>query len=459
MDSHTSLNTLKCQSSQQTIISVTDTEPHLNSKSLPPMLDISFSSYVKHKESLNLPPKIDDSEINVFDAHKYFNEPNETNIDEPISLANPRQNNVDSRDLSTVPCSRLSTVSSADGCERNYKTSSFRLTPAASSEASWNSRTGLLSYPPGPMKNPQTNKHHKKKISTSRWLFCRKCPCSGKKSVKVEEPSTENRTPEAKIKNSSPKTKHSEITPEKRPIIPQNTLISNMPLERQQRIVSNTITISAERFQAPKNPQQQCVSVMKRSFGDGPTSFSFPVLTPSFPSKPAQKIPIAPSEEPGRFSLDVFQPKTEPTNKKSMEIQTQTDDDIESDASSDLFEIESFSTGHRRDSLDDASRFISRKCPTSKLDSPLDEISECYAPSEVSVDWSVTTAEGFDRRSVGNYSMSVSEICQLSRLRNHEDENEFSKKKGMGLLSCRHENSVSVGQRKIKCVPEGHCYL
>lgn len=151
-----------------------------------------------------------------------------------------------------------------------------------------------------------------------------------------------------------------------------------------------------------------------------------------------------------------------------------TDDDVASDASSDLFEIESFSTQtttypmyHRRDSLDEAASFNARRlaaangnnnlmyCTRGSLDeavTPSIAATECYEPSEASIDWSVTTAEGFDRGSVTNYSATAPEVDDVAATRHGGG---ISKKKGNGgmLLSCRCEKAVSVvGPNPVKCV-------
>ncbi|KAJ6305322.1 hypothetical protein OIU78_020789 [Salix suchowensis] len=85
---------------------------------------------------------------------------------------------------------------------------------------------------------------------------------------------------------------------------------------------------------------------------------------------------------------------------------------------------------------------------------------ECYEPSEASIDWSVTTAEGFDRGSVTNFSVSASEADETTMMRGRE----YGKNSGGGggkkrggngglLMSCRCEKAVSVGPHPVKCVP------
>ncbi|PON55725.1 hypothetical protein TorRG33x02_298540 [Trema orientale] len=171
---------------------------------------------------------VDDStEISIFDAQKYFNELNlleaqksGTNTAAVINgciRVSPLDNVV------VIEPPRLSSASSSidsysNSMYRNYmRTRSFRsaATPTASSEASWNSQTGLLSVPPGSMgvslRSPLSSDDKKIRttaaaaaattsmtpFSAARWLSMRrKCPCSCKKSVQVNEKSLRTRSSE-----------------------------------------------------------------------------------------------------------------------------------------------------------------------------------------------------------------------------------------------------------------------
>lgn len=67
-------------------------------------------------------------------------------------------------------------------------------------------------------------------------------------------------------------------------------------------------------------------------------------------------------------------------------------------------------------------------------------ITECYEPSEASIEWSVTTAEGHDD--------AVSNGVVV--------EEKWKRKGGNGLLvSCRSQKAVSVGPQPVKCGSEG----
>lgn len=101
------------------------------------------------------------------------------------------------------------------------------------------------------------------------------------------------------------------------------------------------------------------------------------------------------SDSSGMSSLPVF---SNPTT---------TDDDVASDASSDLFEIESFST-HTTNFPPDESQtdmiYYEQMIPS---------IEYCYyEPSEASIGWSITTSEGFhlDRPSMSTFSISDHQV-------------------------------------------------
>ncbi|XP_057786724.1 protein PHYTOCHROME KINASE SUBSTRATE 4-like [Salvia miltiorrhiza] len=423
--------------------------PHNNATSFQ---DASFSSYLKsndHKSQQKILAAVDDTEISIFDAQKYFSE----NSD-PKEMIKKQPMPHDT--LSSVP--RLSSVSSTDGYGgRNFRTRSFHATPTASSEASWNSQTGLLQNPPGAvgvsLRNFASDGGKRRSSAAARkWSFGRKCCCTGKKSVEVKDAATSDSEHGAAKRDAyNCKSKQS---------------------SRSCSIASEILEINQQKsFPSPDPaPRQQRISASGRAFVDG---FSFPVLNNA--GKPALKAIITkpimnPLEEPARDSLEVFQPVREAVRFNPGSPPARVDDDAVSDASSDLFEIESFSTQttsypmyRRRDSLDEAPAFNARRfqCARRSVDEPPTPSvagTECYAPSEVSIDWSVTTAEGFDRASVSNFSVSASEIGRAAFLRERMQEEGGGRKKGNGLLlmSCRQEKAVSVGPQPVKCEGAAH---
>ena len=471
--------------------------------------DASFSSYLRPTpEQIN---QVDDSEICIFDAQGYyFNESGscDPKLNKRVSPVNANLERVSERyDFSSVP--RFSSASSSvvDGYGRNYRARSFHATPTASSEASWNSQTGLLSNPPGAiavsMRNPPRNDDRKKGRGT-KWLLGRKCPCSGKKSVQIEEKLSEARTPsrishtrvssdlKKQIQNQIPTTVENPIekslaTPgwlERREAIPSTHRVSaDNKLDRRE-VIPNSHRISADNKRFPSGQSHQLVVGSARPFSTDTTDhgFSFPVQSQT-PPPIKLVLPSAtynpPLEDPPRRSLEVFRPADDPIPTKSIsdlhrrQSFAVIDDDMASDASSDLFEIESFSTQttsyamcpNLRDSLDDASSFNARRLAATNggslycrrsLDDPRTPsvaATECYEPSEASIDWSVTTAEGFDRGSVTNFSVSASEVDEMTMMRGGGG-GAGKKRGGNGglLMSCRCEKAVSVGPHPVKCV-------
>ncbi|KAG8372277.1 hypothetical protein BUALT_Bualt12G0049600 [Buddleja alternifolia] len=486
MDPPTIIETFKYNSPhQQPMFSVVEPPLHYKSsfaQNNSNFQDISFSSYLKPKNSSensqkkieNGSPPIDDTEISIFDAQKYFSETNDA-----------KDNIKECHELQSVP--RMSSVSSSvDGYGRNFRTRSFHATPTASSEASWNSQTGLLAIPPGSngvsmrKSNFISDQDKKRSVISRKWSFGRKCCCTGKKSVQVKEEisdSTDQNNNAAKSNYYYTKQDHGHK--EKAPVItktsPENGFSPENDFSRENAL------------------RQQRVSASGRAFGDG---FSFPVLKPSIQAiKIVTKTIINPMEDAPCDSLDVFQPVHEqilisrpssidnPVANAGQHFNlgspiarvTNADDDVRSDASSDLFEIESFSTQttsypmyRQRDALDDAlgtfnaRRFNGRRS-LDEPPTPSVAATECYAPSEVSVDWSVTTAGGFDRTSVSNFSMSASEIGNMALMLRRQEESGGGDdggrvRKGNGgllMMSCRQEKAVSVGPQPVKCVAEG----
>ncbi|GAB2267061.1 hypothetical protein Dimus_002043 [Dionaea muscipula] len=488
----------------------------------------SFTSFLQPNDPI-LPAKhkADEySEISIFDAKKYFSDLHDQRANGTIT---PKQSGVSS-------ITRLSSVSSMeDGYGgRNYRTRSFHATPTNSSEASWNSQAGLLSNPHGSAAISIENlpNHGDRNTRTARWFLRRKCPCSGEKSVQVQERNSEykiqqkvqlKRTNSAGSSsypngNNSPRTfasysaaakamVPSSATPDHnhcngnfklQPRLDHESKIMNQIQNPNLNGFSSSIGLSAG--------HNQVVRAFVDSNGNTAAAtdsncFTFPVLNSSAPQVQRMFHVIPPPladagvDDPARDSLEVFQPReslhsnarerschfTYPTSPTSRRMSY--DDEIGSDASSDLFEIESFSTQTttypRRDSMDDnssygASRFMITTAnvgtePRPSLDEPMTPSvapSECYAPSEVSVVWSVATAEGFERASLSNFSVAAASEVDYGGGRcistgdisggggggGGGDVVGGGRRRGNGgLLSCRCEKAVSVGPGPIKC--------
>ncbi|KAE8661183.1 Detected protein of unknown function [Hibiscus syriacus] len=392
----------------------------------------------------------EDMDISIFDAQRYFDE---TNGDARVCKRNSPMKDPISPELrcdisASALAGRFSSASSvADGYGygRSHRARSFHATPTASPEASWNSQTGLLSNPPGAipvsmiMKTPTTTDHKTKGSSKMKWLWGRRCPCSGKKSVQVE-----------------PKTPLG--SNQKRNIIHHDQ-------KREEILLAcNPYRISVENQFRSSLGQRVIATATARPLmiSDGGSAvttagFTFPILN----QHNRNHNSLDDHNYPPRHSLELFRPSDESpsiSNPKKLVPRTSiADDDVGSDTSSDLFEIESFSTSnplyHRRDSLDEASNFNIRRSiggsgNGSGTYSPM--TTECYEPSEASIEWSVTTAEGLERGSV-----EAEEMMNMNMRGSATGVSNGGKKKSGngGLLSCRCEKAVSVGPNPVKYVP------
>ncbi|GMJ11724.1 phytochrome kinase substrate 4 [Hibiscus trionum] len=420
----------------------------------------------------------EDTEISIFDAKRYFNESNSdprvckrvSPLDIPNLVHVSSDHGAGGDDSALALAGRFSSASSAAdgyGYGRTYRVRSFHATPTPSSEASWNSQTGLLSNPTGAIAvSMTTTDDNSKRSGKKRWLWRPCCPCSGKKSVQVE--------PKAPL-SLNPKLKADDHKRQEIPVIQvtnsnPHSISENHEFHSSlgQRVVATTTTTTR-------------VPLMISNGSATAAGFTFPILNQQLkPSRVEMTVNrnnssalVIDHEDPPRESLDVFLPPDESSNsvpipKKLVSRITVVEDDVASDTSSDLFEIESLSTTtkgqsttslpmyNRRDSLDEALHLntirsipgasgFSLGCPYSPM------ATECYEPSEASIEWSVATAEGFERGSVG---VSEAEENMLG-IGNY---NGGKKKSGDGgLLSCRSQKAVSVGPNPVKYVPpRGH---
>ena len=296
-------------------------------------------------------------ELSIFNAHKYFNEVTNNNssnsrVSPLVNMNSEHKHNPErARDITKTSRSHSFASSSVDGHTnaRSYRAHSFHAatpTASSSSEASCHSQACLVShlptsavsvsttrnYPPHPH-NPKTLK---KKIRASWskhiWPLRRKCPCSCKKSVQVNET-----TPNPKPK--TPITTPPQPQPQPPSLNPTTPTITNK-LEKD-----HNEAVNSQRFQPAMN-------IVRRPFTEG---FSFPALATTTTSPHSRKhvLNVVQEEDPipPRQSLEVFQPTVDrdyrrqnlpsPPSPKSRAMDV---DDAASDASSDLFEIESFST-------------------------------------------------------------------------------------------------------------------
>ncbi|PRQ45748.1 hypothetical protein RchiOBHm_Chr3g0495011 [Rosa chinensis] len=523
--------------------------------------NVSFSAYRRpDHEKDGLAAGDDSTEISIFEAQKYFNE----SIIDAHKVSNNNNNgaiNINNRAISSPLANNVSIdnmeqpsrfswaasssvhdeYSSINMARNNYRARSFHAaaTPTASSEASWNSQTGLLSHPPGKvavsLRSPTHHHHqhhhdHKKSRGMAalpsssssprvRWFsFPRRCPCSGKKSVRVEDrmssqqPAKTSSSHYTAAAAAAPRIVSLDLrnqTPKSKSVVAASGDQHLMWDEEHRRRWEGQMTVKIPSAGNPHNRLFRPLPAAAEMQAQHTNAFSFPVLklngrgtswSSSSPMLKLQQQPATVKQEPtlGReghleplttstdeqssTTISIHKPATTSTDHSSTgftfpaspksRVIISNDDDLGSDASSDLFEIESFSTStqttatannypsvlyqynnYRRDSMeDDASSFnairgLYRR--RSSLDNePMTTSSAeyCYEPSEASIDWSVTTAEGLDRPSTSSEAdYHQDELEKMSRRRP-------SSVGSYGLLSCRWEKAVSVGPNPVRLV-------
>ncbi|VAH75864.1 unnamed protein product [Triticum turgidum subsp. durum] len=422
-------------------------------------------------------------ELDIFTAERYFNAADAVKYSAAAVHADhpPRQ----------LPVAAVDAAASQSG------------RTAASSEPSWNSRSGLLASNQSPSAARQHDKgygsgvngvvvldtrddrYHRggKKPAAGafgqRWgIFSRDCPCAGRKAVTVDvasEPTTPRIHGRFDAGEESAVFKANGLpppSPNDEPGVMKifTTGSCAFPLRANNNILApaqnNGVNASFPAF--PPDVGRRVVS----SGG-----FTFPVISPS-------KAISSVVDEPPRESLEVFRPIDEDSVVlvdpppplaaagflRAPAVVAATDDDAMSDASSDLFDLESFAASSsypttyrgrssRRNSGDDDLAYAAAAAAEPAL-------SECmYAPSEASVVWSVATAEGvaYDAGSVANFSSAAS-ACGVDEFRfvppgsaaGHDGftaamSRSAGRKKGGGFLdSCRCEKAVSVGPTPVR---------
>ncbi|KAI4325596.1 hypothetical protein MLD38_030978 [Melastoma candidum] len=485
---------------------------------------IPYRSFLR---KTNLPASAEDMELCIFDAEKYFNEAHD------LEMFDSRRHFLTRHDPAAAPPRLSSALSSTDTYGRNCRIRSFRsfVTPTVSSEASWNSQTSLLSNPSGSVLNlgRDASCEMKRGKASPRWQrFRTTCPCLGKKSVSISERSlsSEPRQPNGHVPRATNDVGQCES-------MPQNSItqLSSCNEEISSSILTSRHSFSSEaenHFPSEIRCQQSSI-IAGRPFSDATTvGFTFPNLKQSISSAAkAHAATTSPSSPPIKKLLDgstissqsptnatmastsvslvdlpwespdVFQPSEgvmHPRPKNQILIHQPTKnqffavpplkvsvpgrknvsfpidiDDAVSDASSDLFEIESFTT--------QSTTYPNHSSATT----PHAMMESMYEPSEASVTWSVTTAEGplGDKGSVvTSYSVSASDVEEFTRLqlRLHRElelrgnstgqggnfkvvesgkRRSTSNTNSGGFLSCRSEKAVNVGPSPVNLMQAG----
>ncbi|XP_060214599.1 protein PHYTOCHROME KINASE SUBSTRATE 1-like [Lycium barbarum] len=377
------------------------------------LLDASFSSYLNGSEetfvlniesSRNLSKKADDGEIDIFSAEKYFNEVvDEENQEngEPQNkhkIVEPVTNMVSLKHITRPP------------------------TPSINSESSWNSRSALLQnisrnhHQASPTK-PDNKSYGKKFLAR---IGCN-CYCKDKNSVEVEDQLSEKSFNRGKYHGKSRQ------NPIKTKILAQNSE-SSTPRTNHQDLHFKKIDELGLGVPVFGNPE---VKIQLQKEEEEPRKslevFGFPITDKERSKKSVEK-------KIGMLTWDAIVPKAEEIdiiNIGASSNGTYEDDYAESDASSDLFEIESFPSNNT------ANPSLARQGS---------EGMSCYAPSEVSIDWSVVTASAADF-SITSDSEELKIRANSNRIVHNGRETagrDKSKRRSGIILGCNSHKAVGV---------------
>ncbi|RDX81815.1 Protein PHYTOCHROME KINASE SUBSTRATE 1, partial [Mucuna pruriens] len=399
--------------------------------------DASFSSYLNSKEEILADSghgfvsnrkeplgvkKDDDGEIGVFEAQKYFN--GEEMESPPIGANNDANKHQPQKDEQTA-------------LVRKYKAQHG--TPSVRSESSLNSQSALLQ---SAMRN--SSKSMKGKLQRKSFLAslgC-KCYCSDKNSVDISDHAgetssnknaTNGKTTPRTIFNADPDANHSVkmAKPHAEPLSTKDVFF-----QRPEKLVvglskENSLALSAVNSSSGNQlvkMQLQQVEKPRNSL----EVFGSPILSNRSKSMSFDK-------RLAKTSWDAA-PKIEETGFSANSGGNYND--AESDASSDLFEIESL-TGR-------SNSFLARS--TSNIISTCASPTNCYAPSEASIEWSVATASALEYSAMSDYDDQRSIATTRSPIKTSLVSSntkpkvikEMQRRRPSILLGCKSQKAVGV---------------
>ncbi|KAL0346070.1 UNVERIFIED_CONTAM: protein PHYTOCHROME KINASE SUBSTRATE 4 [Sesamum radiatum] len=376
------------------------------------------ASYLKPKDPTQNRLTDDDTELSIFDARRYFSDDDDAGGGLKDMIRRQQLQQEPFHDFHSV--SRLSSVSSVESYGRNFRTGSFQATPTASSEAA--------EQPDRPV------------VESSRFRF------SFTQQFIVKEVTSRDRSRSVLV-----------INPER------------ICVDKAAQCTNESVGIEQDNYVVSSQNQHR-VSASGRRFIDSAVGFSFPIL----------KSPdVVQATNAALIKGIIAKPMVNPVKHQLHELQsvsrfssmentvnarrfvnpgspTARDDDVGSDGSSDLFEIESFSstpttlynavcnTKDEEDSTYDARKFASSTNGISKIDQYVRRsVDEAPTP-----DRSAAAAEGYDK---ANVSMEIGVLRRRMEEAGGEDGGKGKGDEHM-LKSCRQEKAASVGLPPVKCV-------
>ncbi|GMH26164.1 hypothetical protein Nepgr_028007 [Nepenthes gracilis] len=381
--------------------------------------DVSFSSYLSsaeetyvrelgesnHNLSSGIPvpqerrcsrkTTAEDGEIDVFSADTYFNGEMED--------ANPRN-----ADLGTRNCGNKIEEQVNGG---HLKPRIQSRAPSICSKSSWNSQIALLrTVLRNSSRKDKTNRAQGMKFFAI--LGCN-CSCSDKKSLDVDGHVYEGYS-HSKVSSKATKTSLEPAYPISTNKLQLETGKFDVSIKREDRFASQ-ISCSPDKMLSTEEQERARKSLEvfgRRELGKGGKTFSLERRRSMFPWGASRR----------EYQLNSQTPL--------VEIQS----DVESEASSDLFELECLSCSGDP---------VLARCATP---------ASCYPPSEASIVWSVVTASAADFSAALSDSedqqISAGNRGKISPVTRAAGNNEHPKWRPVGILAgCKSWKAVSVAER------------
>ncbi|XP_038893120.1 protein PHYTOCHROME KINASE SUBSTRATE 1-like [Benincasa hispida] len=382
--------------------------------------EASFSSYLNHAEkefvrklaestrdhrSNSITTQEEDGDIEVFGAEKYFNG-GIFETPKPLKFRPKKQQRMIHK-------------------HKKPKTS----TSSVRSESSWNSQNALLQSSTVNTNSDSSKATKKKKSSQLAKGFLYKCYCCDQNSVEsVNNQTTSKSKSKAKLKQRQPTKAGINFT-----------FQSSIPAETAMKM-----QIQVEEQQGRK---------------------SIEVFGSSLMGKPPNVDTLNLNHLEKRLSMMTWNdivPRVKDSSNSNISTTNDSNliynDDAESDASSDLFEIASltgnpnpFLTRQGSDSTD---------CVTPTT---------CYAPSEASIEWSVVTASAADFSVVSDYDerrlstsspvrnmTAVTAATYMVKSSYGNDVKEIQRRRSNLLMGCKNQKAVRVAGDKYGSAAEVH---
>ncbi|XP_059655861.1 protein PHYTOCHROME KINASE SUBSTRATE 1-like [Cornus florida] len=368
--------------------------------------------------------KVSDEEIGVFSAEKYLN----GGVDEEDTRIANRRAIKYKKDDQPVDIGPITTKPPPQ-------------TPSVHSESSWNSRNSLLL---SVKRNPAPRKGNGRRSFLAS-LGC-SCSCRNKHSVDIDESGGES--------NSNTSVKCGVVQSETIPKEPIKTAIDSVDLARINK--SNLDPIVKEEMKYDKFDElglkfrkEECFSFPNLNCKTGSHEneddkrrkssevFGSPILEKGVK-------PLGLSRRLSMLSWDAT-PRVEGTDTAAYFDAMYND--VESDTSSDLFEIESFTNNANPNPNSCLARQASDGmscCVTPTT---------CYAPSEASIEWSVVTASAADFSVVSDYEELRTAAAAATKTPNRmapaakaavAAPSKEAQRRRPGLLGCKSHKAVRI---------------